>query len=36
MGRGTGVNYSKWGKNENVGGNEGLININKIAQKFII
>jgi hypothetical protein len=23
----TGVNYPKWGKNENVGGNEGSINI---------
>jgi hypothetical protein len=36
MRRRTGVNYPKWGKNENVGGNEGSININKIAQKCII
>jgi hypothetical protein len=26
-GSGTGVNYPKWGTNENLGGNEGSINI---------
>jgi hypothetical protein len=36
MGRGTGVNYPKWGKSENVGGNEGSINIQIKLHKNVL